>query len=219
MKIGLFDSGKGGTTILKAIQKILPNEEYRYIADSKNCPYGEKTDAELLQITSKIVEDLINWGAEIIVIACNTATTRCITKLREKYPEVKFVGTEPAIKLAANSNARKILVMATPGTIESERTAHLLSENQNPGQEIKLLACPGLADAVESGEGVDQILDKLLSETPRDFDLVVLGCTHYSLIKAQIQKHFPNAELIDGNEGVARRVKNLLHKNGGDMWT
>ena len=212
MKIGLFDSGKGGTTILTTVQKLLPNEEYRYVADSKNCPYGEKTDAELMQITSDIVEDLISWGAKIIVIACNTATTRCIKKLREKYPAVEFVGTEPAIRLAAKSDARKVLVMATPGTVESERTAQLLAENQKPSQTIELLACAGLADAIEKDENIDQTLEKLLGGVPKDFDLVVLGCTHYSLIKDRIQKYFKNAQLIDGNDGVARRVQIILQK-------
>lgn len=212
MKIGLFDSGKGGTTILTTVQKLLPNEEYRYVADSKNCPYGEKTDAELMQITSGIVEDLISWGAKIIVIACNTATTRCIKKLREKYPAVEFVGTEPAIRLAAKSDARKVLVMATPGTVESERTAQLLAENQKPSQKIELLACAGLADAIEKDENIDQTLKKLLGGVPKDFDLVVLGCTHYSLIKDRIQKYFKNAQLIDGNDGVARRVQKILQK-------
>ena len=212
MKIGLFDSGKGGTTILTTVQKLLPNEEYRYVADSKNCPYGEKTDAELMQITSGIVEDLISWGAKIIVIACNTATTWCIKKLREKYPAVEFVGTEPAIRLAAKSDARKVLVMATPGTVESERTAQLLAENQKPSQTIELLACAGLADAIEKDENIDQTLEKLLGGVPKDFDLVVLGCTHYSLIKDRIQKYFKNAQLIDGNDGVARRVQKILQK-------
>lgn len=212
MKIGLFDSGKGGTTILTTVQKLLPNEEYRYVADSKNCPYGEKTDAELMQITSGIVEDLISWGAKIIVIACNTATTRCIKKLREKYPAVEFVGTEPAIRLAAKSDARKVLVMATPGTVESERTAQLLAENQKPSQKIELLACAGLADAIEKDKNIDQTLEKLLGGVPKDFDLVVLGCTHYSLIKDRIQKYFKNAQLIDGNDGVARRVQKILQK-------
>ena len=100
--------------------------------------------------------------------------------------------------------------MATPGTVESERTMHLLEENQKPGQKIELLACPGLADVVEANEGVDRKLDELLDGEPKDFDLVVLGCTHYSLIKDEIQKYFPKAQLIDGNDGVARHVSDLI---------
>ena len=206
MKIGVFDSGKGGTTVLSAIKKLLPNAEYRYIADSKNCPYGEKSDSELLKIVTKNTEELKNWGAEIIVIACNTATTKCIKTLRQNYPDLKFVGTEPAIKLATETDAKNILVMATPGTIESERTASLIKTNQKPGQNITLLACPGLADAVESGQNIKQTLDQIL-ENVAPPDLIVLGCTHYSLIKPLIQQKFPSSILIDGNEGVAKRVQ------------
>jgi len=206
MKIGIFDSGKGGTTVMAAIKKLLPRADYFYIGDSKNCPYGEKSDAELMRIVRGHVETLKKWGAEIIVIACNTATTRCIENLRVEYPELKFVGTEPAIKLAAESDAKKVLVMATPGTVESERIAQLLEENQKSGQEIELLACAGLADAIELDDGVRAKLQGLLSDVARDFGIVVLGCTHYSLIKTEIQKYFPSAKLIDGNEGVAKRV-------------
>ena len=209
MKIGIFDSGKGGLTIFKEIKKVLPDMEYKYIADSENCPYGEKTDEELMEIARKNVEELKSWGAEIIVIACNTATTRCIEKLREEYPELKFVGAEPAIKLATESGAKNILVMATPGTVESERMESLLEENQKPGQKIILLACPGLADAIEENEGTDEKLRELLEAT-EGHDCVVLGCTHYSLIRGKIGKFFPAASIIDGNKGVAEKVKEVV---------
>lgn len=226
-KIGFFDSGMGGTTIFNAVKNLLPDEEYFYIADSKNCPYGEKSDEELKAIVTKNTEELINWGAKIIVIACNTATVKCIDYLREKYPEITFVGTEPAIKLAADTNAKNILVLATPGTVQSERTHMLLEENRKPGQKISLLACPGLADTIENTLRFDEnyqlitptndekliIAHKLselfanITETP---DVIVLGCTHYSLIKPEIQNFFPNATLIDGNEGIAHQVENVL---------
>lgn len=193
---------------MAAIKERLPEAEYKYIADSKNCPYGEKTDIELMRIVTGHVEALKRWGAGIIVVACNTATTRCIEGLREMYSGLKFVGTEPAIKLAAETGAKRILVMATPGTIESERTARLLADNRRVKQKIRLLACPGLADAIETGVGVKEKLTELLTKVPEP-DVVVLGCTHYSLIKPEIQKFFPGAKLIDGNSGVARRVQDL----------
>ena len=202
---------------MAAIKNRLPDAEYRYIADSENCPYGEKSDAELMRIVTGHVEILKKWGAKIIVIACNTATTKCIEKLRAKYPELKFVGTEPAIKLAAESGAKKVLVMATPGTVESERVNHLLVENQKPGQEIDLLACAGLADAIETGVGVNEKLDEMLADVDRDYEVVVLGCTHYSLIKNRLQGYFPKAILIDGNDGVAKRVLFLLDGIIGDV--
>lgn len=219
MKIGVFDSGRGGTTVLAAIQRRLPNEEYRYIADSKNCPYGEKSTAELEQITSNLVEELRDWGAQIIVVACNTATTKCISYLRQRYPELRFVGTEPAIKLAACSDAREILVMATPGTLAAERTQVLLKTYQRAEQRIRLLACPGLADTIEANWDEQSLapIQLKLQELFRELiaekyspELIVLGCTHYSLIKEQIQSYFPAAKLIDGNEGVAKRVEHLI---------
>ncbi len=194
---------------MKEIKKLLPNEEYYYLADSKNCPYGDKTDEELYTIVTNNVEFLRDWGAKIIVIACNTATTKCIDKLREDYKDLIFVGTEPAVKLAVSTGAKNILILATPGTIKSERLATLLKENQKPGQSIALLSCPGLADAIEHDEGVDAKLNELLKNAEQP-DVVVLGCTHYSLIKDKIQPFFPNAILIDGNVGVAKRVKTQI---------
>lgn len=227
VKIGIFDSGMGGTTIFHAIKSALKNADYYYIADSKNCPYGEKSTEELQKIVEKNVETLKSWGAEIIVIACNTATVKCIDFLRQKYPEIKFVGTEPAIKLAAETNAKNILVLATPGTVESERTHELMLKNQKLGQKITLLPCPGLADTIErtlhftedyrplpldkSEENIiNQKLRELLAPIKFSPDLVVLGCTHYSLIKPEIQSFFKHATLIDGAEGVASHVNELV---------
>lgn len=211
MKIGFFDSGKGGTSILDVVKKLLPNEEYMYIGDSENCPYGEKSDEELIKIVQANVDRLKDWGATIIVIACNTATTRCIDKLRKIYPDLKFVGTEPAVKLAIMSGAKKVLVMATPGTIKSERLLALVRDNEKQDQEVDLMACPGLADAIEKDENIDGVLDELLKDV-KEYDAVVLGCTHYSLIKNKIQRYFPNTKLIDGNEGVAKRVKIIINE-------
>lgn len=209
MKIGVFDSGKGGMTILEEIKKRLPHEEYRYIADSKNCPYGEKSDDELQEIVDSISDDLISWGAEIIVVACNTATTRSIEHLRSKYPSIIFVGTEPAVRLAVKDGARKILILATPGTVESERLATLIDENKT-NQTIDVLACPGLADAIEKNDDVDSVLRNLLDNVDTDYDVIVLGCTHYPLIKDRLMGFFPNAKFVDSIDGVADRVEKIV---------
>ena len=214
MKIGVFDSGIGGTTILSALKSRIQNAEYFYIADSKNCPYGEKTDSELYQIVSNNVKTLQDWGAKIIIIACNTATTKCINKLRADYPKLVFIGTEPAIKLAADSNFQNILVLATPGTIHSERVQKLIQENQKPFQKITLLPCPGLADTIEkhlksNPEKINSKLSELLKQDT-SYDAVVLGCTHYPLIKDQIKKYYPTATIIDGGDGVARQTEKAL---------
>lgn len=229
MKIGIFDSGMGGTTIMAAIKELLPDKEYFYIADSKNCPYGEKSDEELQKIATKNVEILKNWGAKIIVIACNTATVKCIDKLRQEYPDIEFVGTEPAIKLATSTNAKSILVLATPGTVESERAQKLLKENIKPGQTVTLLPCPGLADTIEhtisftkdfnplpltqeQKAAINQKLTTLFKDLDFTPETIVLGCTHYSLIKPEIQNFFKASKIIDGNSGVARRTAAITNQ-------
>ena len=216
MKIGVFDSGMGGMTVLKAIKELLPGEEYRYIADSKNCPYGEKPIGLLYEIVCEKVETLRGWGAQIIVVACNTATVRCINKLRRDYSELKFVGTEPAVKLALKTGARKVLVLATPNTINSERMRMLAEKNRQDGQKVDLLECPGLAETIEKyyGSNLKMIkarLDELLLRD-ESYDAVVLGCTHYPLVRDLIAEYYPNAQLVDGADGVARRVKELVQE-------
>lgn len=127
MKIGFFDSGIGGTTVMEAVKRELPEEEYIYFGDTENCPYGEKSLEELQKIVTHDVEYLLGRGAEVIVVACNTATTRTIKWLREKFPEVPFVGTEPAIKKACEETEvkegeiAKIVLISTPGTAKAKQ--------------------------------------------------------------------------------------------------
>ena len=116
-KIGMFDSGIGGLNTLEAVKKLLPNENILYYQDSINNPYGEKTDKQLQTITSNIVDYLQEKGVKEIIVACNTATTRCIKYLRNKYKDIIFIGTEPAIKVATDNNYQNILLLATPATV------------------------------------------------------------------------------------------------------
>ena len=215
-KIGVFDSGVGGKTTLNEIRKILPNEDYIYYADSKNNPYGEKNDNELEHIVCEIVDYFIRENVKMIVIACNTATTRCINFLRKKYPNMIFVGTEPAVKVACDNQYKNTLVMATPLTINSSRLSCLVNENIRDDESVTLLPCDGLANAIEKNdeEKIDAILNTLLTYyVNKDINAVVLGCTHYPIIKDKIQEYFKKAVIIDGNIGVAKRVKELLEIN------
>ena len=215
-KIGIFDSGIGGTTTLKEIMKLLPKEDYIYYADSINNPYGNKSDEELFNITSNIVDYLIKNDVKLIVIACNTATTRCISKLRSIYPNMIFVGTEPAIKVACDNGYKNTLVLATPGTISSKRTKELIDNNKKETENFYLVSCEGLANAIENNKTnkVDKLLEYYLTPyLDKNIDSIVLGCTHYPLIKEKIQKYFKNASILDGNIGVAKRVKYLLEEN------
>ena len=215
-KIGLFDSGIGGTTILNELLKILPNEDYIYYADSKNNPYGEKDDEELYKITENVVRYLLDNGAKIIVIACNTATTRCIRHLRKVFPGVIFVGTEPAIKPACEGDYKNILMMGTPGTCVSLRTNELIKLYKKEDQNVYLVPCYGLANAIEfKQKDIQKRIIKEIYQTykNKNIDCVVLGCTHYPLIKDLISKYFKNADMVDGSLGVAKRVKYLLEQD------
>ncbi len=214
--IGVFDSGIGGLNILKELTKLLPDYTFVYYADSIHNPYGEKSDEKLMSICSYIIRFLRSMDCKIIVIACNTATTRCMKKLREKYKDLIFVGTVPAIKMACDQNFKHTLVLATPATIQSERTEELVRDNKKSEQEIYLLPCYGLANAIEKNnkEEINRILDEIYNKYKDiEIDSIVLGCTHYPNIKEEIQERFPKATLLDGSLGVANEVKRQVQLN------
>ena len=214
--IGVFDSGIGGLSVLEELEKVLPNEDFYYYGDSINNPYGEKSDQELLEITSHIVVVLKEKGAKIIVIASNTATTRVMKKLREKYPKMIFVGTVPAIKVASDHDSKNTLVMATEATIHSLRTAELIRDNKRKDQNIYLVSCPGLANAIETKN--EEKIKNILQETflpykDKNIDTIVLGCTHYPFIKKEILEEMPGVKLVDGSHGVSMETKRQLTEN------
>ena len=212
--IGIFDSGIGGLTILDEIKKVIKHNNIIYYADSINNPYGDKNDKELKIITSKIVDFFIKENIKVIVIACNTATTRCITYLREKYPNIIFIGTEPAIKVACEKNHHNILVLGTTATINSFSVNKLIKTNKRDNQNIYLEACKGLANAIETNNvsKIDDILKKHMSKY-ENIDAIVLGCTHYPYIKDKIKKYYPKAKVYDSSKGVAKELKRKLLEN------
>ena len=214
-KIGLFDSGLGGISILKELISVLPNEDYLFYEDSIHNPYGEKTEEELMEYTSSIVEYLLKEGCKIIVIACNTATTACMSKLRKKYTDTIFVGTVPAIKAAYDHNCHFTLVLSTPYTMKSHRVQELLRDYKREDQQILNISGENLAYLIDLNEmeEVDKVLSRILSRYVNIADSVVLGCTHYSLIKDRIQKVLPGAILLDGAIGVAMEVKHQLENH------
>lgn len=173
--IGIFDSGIGGVTVLKEIIKLLPDENYIYYSDSKNNPYGDKTEQEIFKICDNIVQLLINKNCKIIVIACNTASAKAVKYLREKYTEISFIAIEPAYKMVHDYSYEKTtLVMATKGTIESEKFNLLYHKYDN--HKTKLLSCVGLADIIEDGdkEKLKEYLDVTLKEYKGKVKNVVL---------------------------------------------
>ena len=220
-KIGIFDSGLGGLSILKELRKILPNEDYLFYEDSINNPYGEKTEEELLNITSNIVDYLLKENCKIIVIACNTATTSCMKKLREKYRQTIFIGTVPAIKVAYDNDCKNTLILSTPYTMKSKRVHELLEDYKHPYQTIYNESGKNLANLIENDkkEEINSLLEEILIPYKDKIDSIVLGCTHYPLIKKEIEEKLPNVKILDGSIGVSNEVRrqlenhNLLNNN------
>lgn len=217
--IGIFDSGIGGTSIWAEIHQLLPNEKTIYLADSKNAPYGQKSKAEIIELSSKNTEFLLNMDCKLIVVACNTATTNAIQELRAKY-HVPFIGIEPAIKPAAtNSKTQTIGILATQGTLNSD----LFHKTAEKFQNTKIIeqVGHGLVQLIENGEINSPEMSKLLHSylTPMinaNIDYLVLGCSHYPYLIPQIKKILPtNIQIIDSGQAVARQTQNVLKEKVG----
>jgi glutamate racemase len=217
--IGLFDSGIGGTSIWKEIQDLLPNEDTIYLADSKNAPYGQKSKEEIIQLSIKNTEFLLEQNCKIIVVACNTATTNAIKELREKY-NIPFIGIEPAIKPAAMHSKKHIIgILATKGTLNSE----LFHKTAEKFQDTKIIEQigHGLVQLIENGEidspEMNQLLHSYLQPMiEANIDFLVLGCSHYPYLIPQIKKILPkHVKIIDSGEAVARQTKNVLREKVG----
>lgn len=211
-KIGFFDSGIGGATVLKECLKINPDFEYVFFSDSINNPYGDKEPEEIKKITENITKYLINENCKIIVIACNTASAMASNYLREKFKDVKFVAIEPAIKLAYNIKG-STLVMATKGTLDSEKFHDLYNEYHT--DECYLMPCVGLANLIECGdeEQIDVYLKEHLKKY-KNIKNVVLGCTHYPLVKNKIKEILNCENILDGSLGVAKQLNRIIMQNG-----
>ena len=211
--IGIFDSGIGGVTVLKEIIKLLPNEDYIYVSDSKNNPYGDKTDEEIIKRCDEISSFLINKNCKVIVIACNTASAKASKFLRNKYKEIPIIAIEPAYKMVHDyAYDKETLILATKGTIMSKRFNHILQEYNN--NKTFLLACSGLADFIEKGdkEEIRKYLKINLSKYATKVQNVVLGCTHYPLIQDEIKEVLGDVEFFNGAESLAKHLKSILEE-------
>lgn len=216
--IGIFDSGVGGTSIWKEIKTLLPNENIIYLSDSKNAPYGEKSEQAIIDLSIKNTEFLLKQNCKLIVVACNTATTNAIKTLRAKY-NIPFIGIEPAIKPAAlKTKTNKIGILATKGTLNSElfeKTANTISKEIT----IKETIGKGLVELIEIGEINSTEITNLLYTYIKPMlqnkvDCLVLGCTHYPYLIPQIRKIVGNkVQIIDSGQAVAKQTKAILEKN------
>jgi glutamate racemase len=230
--IGVFDSGIGGLSVLRALQKALPHERFVYLADNAHAPYGEKSEAFVRERTETIATHLMaQHHIKALVVACNTATAAAIHELRALHPQLPLVGVEPALKPAlALSRTGHIGVIATRGTVASDKFARLLASVQSEAHFV-VQACNGLALAIEQSTLTDQamaaqaqISHLLRSYTeamgrfgtgPGDIDTLVLGCTHYVFVEDDLRQLLgPGVQLLSTGEAVARQTQRLLAAAG-----
>ena len=213
--IGIFDSGVGGLSVLRALRMRLPGVPLRYLADSAHAPYGGRDAAHIIERSIALTQRLLDDGAALIVVACNTATVQAIAALRERWPALPFVGVEPGIKpAAARTRNGRIAVMATAATVGSARVQRLLEQHAGH-TEVLLQGCPGVVDVIERADGDDAALRDVLRpycERVREFgaDTIVLGCTHYPFVEPQIRELLgPAAQIIDTAQAIAERAASL----------
>ncbi len=215
--IGMFDSGVGGISVLREAVRRLPHERFVFFGDTKNAPYGTKTKEEVLALSRRVVEILLDRGCKAIVIACNTATSAAAATLRAEYADIPIIAMEPALKPASLLHQDGIvLALATPGTIAGEKYAHLYALY---GDGVVSLPCKGLMEFAERGELDSPGLRAYLSTLFQPYlqskvEAVVLGCTHYVFLRQAIGSFFPGVPLIDGNEGTVRQLARRLKESG-----
>lgn len=228
MKIGIFDSGVGGITVLNEALKQLPNEEYIYYADTEHVPYGTKPKEKVKEYIFKVVEFLDSKNIDALIIACNTATSIAIKDLREKY-DFPIIGMEPAVKPAIeNSEDKKVIVTATPLTLNEKKFNDLVTK-LNSWDIVDPLPLPKLVEYAENFIFDKNIILGYLKEQLQKFDLneygtVVLGCTHFPYYKEYFKEVLPeDIDIIDGNYGTIKHLKNTLnikekeYKNKSDI--
>jgi glutamate racemase len=218
--IGIFDSGSGGLSVYREIVKLLPLERYVYFADNAHCPYGEKTASYICERGRAITDILLGMGADIIVVACNTATAAAIATLREEYPDVPFIGMEPGVKPAALGTESGVIgVRATAGTLKGSKylkTKGRFEEDvrivEHVGEGFVELVENGVLDGPEAVSTVRRSLQPLLDAGA---DRIVLGCTHYPFLRPVIEAVAgPSVEVIDPAPAVARQTLRVLQERG-----
>ena len=218
--IGIFDSGVGGLSVFREIRKLLPEESYIYYSDNAHCPYGEKSIEYIIDRARMITSFLISQGAEIIVVACNTATAASIATLREEFP-VRFIGMEPAVKPAVKSTRTGVIgVLATAGTLKADKYLHT-REKFSEGIKIVEHIGQGFVELVEKGCLAGDEAERIVTASLKPLmdegaDRIVLGCTHYPFLAETIAKTaarlYPEreTEIIDPAPAVARHLMDIM---------
>jgi glutamate racemase len=218
--IGVFDSGVGGLSVLKAIRQQMPQQPVIYLADQAHVPYGQRSLEQVRAFSEEITRFLLSQGARLVVVACNAASAASLHHLRRVFPQVPFVGMEPAVKPAAEQTRTGVVgVLATPATFQGELYASVV---ERFAQGVRLLqdTCPGLVKQIEDGQldtpPTRAILERaLIPMLAEKIDTVVLGCTHYPFVIPLIQEIAgPGVRVIDPAPSVARQTGRLLQAAG-----
>lgn len=218
--IGIFDSGVGGLSVLREIHALLPAQPLIYIGDQVHVPYGKRQQAEILEFSTAITQYLLDAGAILIVVACNTASAAALKELRRIYPNVPFVGMEPAVKPASQQTINGVVgVLATPATFQGELYATLV---ERFASDVKILTgtLPGLVEEIEDGNldgpRTRAILEKAINPMlAQGADTLVLGCTHFPFVLPMIQEIAgAKINVIDPSPAIARRTQSLLKQQG-----
>ena len=215
-KIGVFDSGLGGISVLFDIHRIMPNEALVYIGDSINAPYGIKSKEEVFLLSKSICDELIsNEDVKAIVIACNTATSAAVDRLRSMY-SIPIIGMEPAVKPAIEATKGTIAVLATEMTLREEKFERLINSLEE-NQRILKIPAPKMVEVVENSiDDIDQIMKVLnlyFDNINYNVEAVVLGCTHFIFLRDYIESYYKSKiEIFDGNVGTVYQLRNVLSR-------
>lgn len=219
MNIGIFDSGIGGMTLLHQAMVTLPHENYIFYADIDHVPYGTKTKEQVISYVDEVMQFMIAQDCKVVVIACNTATSVAAEIMRSKY-DIPIIGIEPAVKPAVeNSDGKRVMVVATPLTIQEEKLKNLV-EKVDDDHLVDLLALPKLVSFAERGEFVSDevycyLKEMLMPYQLEDYGELVLGCTHFNYFKDSFAKLLPSGvQMIDGSTGTINQLKRVLTQRG-----
>ena len=205
-KIGIFDSGVGGLTVLKSLSDKYKCIDYIYIGDNKYCPYGDKTKEELLNYAKRIVNYFIEKGISIIVIACNTSCSQTLDELKQIYKNITFIGViDSTIDIFLKSKKNNVLVIGTSATINSNIYESKIKE-KNKNIKITSLATPNLVPLIENMEMTKKVLNEYLKPY-NNIDSIILACTHYKLIEKEIDK---NIKVINSSDSIVNTIKNYI---------
>ena len=212
-RIGVFDSGLGGLSVLKTIHEVLPYENLVYYGDSLHAPYGVKSKEEVFLLSKVICDYFVELGCKAIVIACNTATSAAVTRLRALF-DIPIIGMEPAVKPAFTQTEGQVAVLATEMTLKEEKFNALIRE-LNADQRISKFPAPEWVTCVENyfadHEYVQNCVNTFLDEHLKNAETLVLGCTHYIFLKPFIEKYYNGKiKMFDGNMGTALQLKHAL---------